>query len=321
VKKSAKEISGEDGLQKQMDWENKLLGPNTEKKIDLAKIQKLQAEEAARREKQDKIDKVDKERKDREAAIAAQRRDVKEPSTRDVPTIEEAPPPPKPAEKHDDAFVDKIMKDGKSGEKKHAVSNDEVDQLLAKAKQDKAANIAPKSNKNGRTDSVDQLLATSDKQQSIKTTTKKPVEAEPVSAEAAAREATLKAVATAQAKAQDERNRNKRPAIPDAAMLRAQQPTPTAVLPPQPKDTGKSGSWSDPFANEATPSRRSKVVPASSRSGAAAGRHAPSSRPAANDGWQDPFDSGGGNSKARPSAPKSSPGKGKHPAHWKDPFA
>src|SRR4051812_26191609 len=84
-----KEISADDkGLQKQMDWENKLLGPNTEKKIDLAKIQKLQAEEAARREKQQK---VDAEKKEREAALAAQRKDVRSPSTRDVPNIEEAP--------------------------------------------------------------------------------------------------------------------------------------------------------------------------------------------------------------------------------------
>src|SRR3569623_1229297 len=70
-KKSAKELSSsDDALDKQMDWENKILGPNAEKKIDLAKLQTLQAEEMARREKQEKIDRAEKERKEREAAAA-----------------------------------------------------------------------------------------------------------------------------------------------------------------------------------------------------------------------------------------------------------
>jgi hypothetical protein len=341
-KKSAKEISADDGFQKQMDWENKLLGPNTEKKIDLVKIQKLQAEETARREKQEKLDKVDKERKEREAALAAQRQDVKAPSTREVPSVEEAPPPPKPVEKHDDAFVDKLLKDGKSGERKHAaVSNDDVDQLLNKAKQDNGASITPKV-KSGRVDSVDQLLATADKQQAIKTTARKPAEAEPVSAEAAAREATLKAIAAAAAKAEEERNRNRRPAIPDAAMLAHRQPaaavvheappapratpvreTPVVAAPAAQAATGTAREWKDPFANEApaAPARRAKVsatiAPSSSRHGAA-GRHAPSTRPAGNDTVQDPFE-GGGTNKARPAAtPKKSR---KRSAHWKDPFA
>ena len=338
-KKTTKEISADDGFQKQMDWENKLLGPNTEKKIDLAKIQKLQAEETARREKQEKLDKVEKERKEREAALAAQRQDVKAPSTREVPSVEEAPPPPKPVEKHDDAFVDKLLKDGKSGEHKHAaVSNDDVDQLLNKVKQDNGATITPKP-KSGRADSVDQLLATADKQQAIKTTARKPAEAEPVSAEAAAREATLKAIAAAAAKAEEERNRNRRPAIPDAAMLAHRQPAAEVVreAPPAPralpvKETPvvaapapaaqAATAWKDPFANEApvAPARRAKVsatiAPATSRHGAA-GRHAPSTRPAGNDTAQDPFEGGGAN-KARPAAPKKSR---KRSAHWKDPFA
>jgi hypothetical protein len=286
-KKSAAEISADDGFQKQMDWENQVLGPNTTKKIDLAKIQKLQAEETARREKQEKLDKVDRERKEREAALAAQRQDVKAPSSREVPSVEEAPPPPKPAEKHDDAFVDKLLKSDGKPSKRVAVSNDDVDELLDKAKQDKAASIAPKPTKGGRTDSVDQLLATADQQQAIKTTVRKPAEAEPVSAEAAAREATLKAIAAANARAEEERSHNRRPAIPDAAMLQArrQQAAPTAQAAHQPeiaaRDTPesapaareapaavapsaapavKSSTWQDPFANEAAPSpRRTKL--------------------------------------------------------------
>jgi hypothetical protein len=291
-KKSAAEISADDGFQKQMDWENQVLGPNTTKKIDLAKIQKLQADETARREKQEKLDKVDRERKDREAALAAQRQDVKAPSSREVPSVEEAPPPPKPVEKHDDAFVDKLLKSDGKPSKRVAVSNDDVDELLAKAKQDKAASIAPKPSKGGRTDSVDQLLATADQQQAIKTTVRKPAEAEPVSAEAAAREATLKAIAAANAKSEEERSHNRRPAIPDAAMLQArrQQAAPAAEVARQAahqseivaRDTPesapaareapaavaasaapavKSSTWQDPFANEAAPSaaRRTKL--------------------------------------------------------------
>jgi hypothetical protein len=314
VKKSTKEISADDGLQRQMDWETKLLGPNTEKKIDLVKIQKLQAQETARREKQDKQDRLQKERKEREAALAAQRKDLKAPSSRDVPVVETPQVPTRPVEKHDDAFVDKLIKDGKSGERKRpAVSNDDVDELLAKAKQEKGASITPKPSRGGRTDSVDQLLATADQQQAIKTTTKKPTDAEPVSAEAAAREASLRALAAANARSQEERDRSKRLAIPDAAKQRTppqsnaaratsastslrtgraaqggQQSAQEAGGDLQDGRDGSDGSaWKDPFANEAaTPVRRSKtstaVVPASTRLGAA-GRRSSVVRPTAND--------------------------------------
>jgi hypothetical protein len=293
----------------------------------------------ARREKQERIEQVEKDRKEREAAAAAAaQRNVKAPSTRDVPGVAETPPPvTKPAEKHDDAFVDKLLS-GKAEKKKAAVSNDEVDQLLDKAKQDKGASIEAPRGRRGKADTVDQLLATTDKQASIKTTTRKQNDSgEPVSAEAAAREATLKAIAAAvAAKADEERARNRRPTIPDAAMLRTQassarvQP---AQLPPVPAKSAPARSgWTDPFASDSAGSStrgRGKVVtdtaPQSGRSvSPAAGRHAPSVRGGANDnrGWQDPFDSDGGSAKPRP-APKAAPAAkpGKRPANWKDPFA
>jgi hypothetical protein len=333
AKKSGKEISTDDrALDKQMDWETKVLGPNTVKKIDLAKIQRLQAEELARREKQEKIDQAERERKEREtAAAAAAQRNVKAPSTREVPAIPE-PPPPKPVEKHDDAFVDKLLT-GKSEKKKVAVSNDDVDQLLNKAKQEKPPVAAGKGRGKGA-DNVDQLLATADKQATIKTTARKPAEVtETVSAEAAAREATLKAIAAAAAQAQAEKARNKRPAVPDAAMLKAQ-----AVGKSQPdaaKPSAARAAWTDPFAGDgpsATSLRsRSKgsatatVPPASSRvAPAAAGRHSPpATRPAGNDTWQDPFEPGNGSAKPRPAPTKAAPAgrPGKRPANWKDPFA
>ncbi len=330
-KKSGKEISTDDhALDKQMDWETKLLGPNTQKKIDLAKIQKLQADEMARREKQERIDQAEKDHREREAAAAAAaQRNVKAPSSRELPAIPEAPPPAKPVEKHDDAFVDKLLT-GKGEKRKVSVSNDEVDQLLNKAKQEKPAPGVSKGRGRGG-DTVDQLLATADKQAPIKTTVHKPVEAnEPVSAEAAAREATLKAIAAA-ARAQEEKTRNKRPAIPDAAMLRAQAGARNQVESAKP--TASRAAWTDPFASDAGIGTRSKstatVPQAPARIlPAAAGRHSPgarpagNSRPAAGDGWQDPFDSGGG-AKPRTAPAKGAPAArpGKHPPNWKDPFA
>ena len=327
-KKSGKEISTDDkALDKQMDWETKVLGPNTQKKIDLAKIQKLQAEELARREKQDRIDQADKDRKEREsAAAAAAQRNVKAPNTRDVPAVVEAPA--KPAEKHDDAFVDKVMT-GKAEKKKATVSNDEVDQLLNKAKQEKGASIVPsKGGRGGKGDTVDQLIATADKQAAIKTTTRKPNDSgEPVSAEAAARAAAYKAVAAAlAAKADEEKARGRRPAVPDAAMLRAQGGAQTVgrqqVTQTSKPTAPRGGGWTDPFASDGASSSargRGKVVtdtiPPPSQ---ASGRHPPSSRPTGPNeggGWKDPFEPGGGTAKPRPSAPKAAPAAkpAKHP--------
>ncbi|MEP6654140.1 MAG: hypothetical protein ABJA82_12325 [Myxococcales bacterium] len=337
-KKAGKEISTDDrALDKQMDWEAKVMGPNTVKKIDMAKIQKLQAEELARREKQEKIDQAEKDRKEREsAAAAAAQRNVRAPSTRDLPAIPEPPPPQKPAEKHDDAFVDKLLT-GKSEKKKAAASNDDVDQLLNKVKQEKAPPAAGRHGKGA--DNVDQLLATADKQAAIKTTARKPAEVtEVVSAEAAAREATLKAIAAAAAKSQEERARNKRPAVPDAAMLRAQQVSTTRPQSERAKPApARAAAWTDPFAADSASGSSSRgrgkntptaTMPVSSRGvSAAAGRHAPpASRPTGNrnDNWQDPFDSGGGGAtKPRPAPVKAAPAArpGKHPPNWKDPFA
>ncbi len=332
-KKSAKEISStDDALQKQMDWENKILGPNTEKKIDLVKIQKLQAEETARREKQDKIDKVEKEKREREAAAAAAaQRNVRAAGTHDVPEIEEAPPPPKPAEKHDDAFVDRLLKDKALPKKKAAVTNDEVDQLLNQAKQEKP--VAAGKGRGGKgSDTVDQLLATADKQATIKTTTKRPSAAdEPVSAEAAAREAAMKAIAAATAKADEERNRNKRPVIPDAAILRARAEANARANPPPPPKVAPaaapSAGWSDPFANDAPPPSKRDRITTSVRPAANVAPAAPSTSgrrgSSRSGGWKDPFDGGDGASSPRSKTPaRTSPSKpSKHPPNWKDPFA
>jgi hypothetical protein len=354
-KKQAKEIG--DGMQKQAEWEEKILGPSTEKKIDHAKIQKLQAEEIARREKQDKLEQARKERE--EAKAAAEKRNVSAPAARDVPAVEETVEvkPAKPVEKHDDAFVDKLLKGGPKKKTAAAVSatNDEVDQLLNAAKDDSKDKkpVAGKGGK-GKGSDLDQLLATADKQESIKTTAPKPnpAIAEPVSAEAAAREAALKSIAAAAAaKAQEEKNRSKRPVVPDAAMLRAQSsPSPSssrvAAAPPAPAPTrapapapkaAPATDWNDPFAADDSQgssgrSKRGKITAASvtspisrqpveSPAPKASTRSAPS-----RDAWDDPFDSegSGSRSRARPAAkpaPAPKPAAKPRPPSWKDPFA
>ena len=183
------------------------------------------------------------------------------------------------------------------------------------------------------------MLATADKQAGIKTTARKPVDVpEPVSAEAAAREATLKAIAAAAAKAQEERARNRRPAVPDAAMLRAQQVSVTRPQADRTKATpARAATWADPFAADGASGAGSHgrgkntptaALPASSRGVSTAGRHAPpASRPARKRQWHlaDPFDSagGGGAAKPRPAPGKAAPAArpGKHAPNWKDPFA
>lgn len=311
---------GDDPLQKQLEWEAKLLGPSSEKKIDHAKIQKLQAEELARREKQEKLE---KERKEREAALAASRKDVATPSTRDVPTIEEtatAPVPAKPVEKHDDAFVDKLLKSDRPITKKRASAGpDEVDDLLKQAKDDK------KAGHKSRSDGVDELLATADKQAPIITSEPKVEAPEPVSAEAAARESALKAIAAAKAQEELQRGRNKRPAVPDAAVLRAQAQTgrPSMML-----AAPEKSDWTDPFEADGSKgatgrSRKAgmggdSAAPASANR-PAAGRRPPAARPPSEGGgWHDPFENSGGSK--RPAAKPAKPA-GKSRQGWKDPFA
>lgn len=313
---------GDDPLQKQLEWEAKVLGPSSEKKIDHAKIQRLQAEELARREKQEKLE---KERKEREAALAAQRKDVAAPSTREVPTIEEtatAPVPAKPVEKHDDAFVDKLLKNDRPlPKKKVSAGPDEVDDLLKHAKEEK------KSVRKSRSDGVDELLATADKQAPIVTSAPKAEAPEPVSAEAAAREAALKAIAAAKAQEELQRGRSKKPVIPDAAVLRAQAQAQPAARPSMILAAPEKSDWTDPFdadASKSTASARNRR--AGGERGApmlnnrpAAGRRPPAAHPPTEGGgWHDPSENNGG--AKRPAAKPTKPA-GKSRQGWKDPFA
>jgi hypothetical protein len=302
-------------LQNTLSWEDKVMGPETNKKIDLKKIEELQAKEKARREK---AEKDDKERREREAAQAAQRKDVAAPATKEV-EVEEAPVPVKPAVKHDDAFVDKLMNDKGGPKKKVSQGPDDVDQLLAKVKDNKGG--APAAKKN---DSVDQLLTSAEKQPTRTTVTRpSPALQTTKSDEEAAREEALRALAAAQAKlAADRAKQRQQPAVPDAAVLKARMaaengeaaapapkkaaPTLTTTSTPA---SASSDSWSDPFTTTDSPRGHKGAL-----------KHGKGPANGAKGGWGDPFDSGGG--KARPGGKAAGKGqkKTKDP-NWSDPFA
>lgn len=319
AKKSAKDVATTDdgNLQNTLSWEDKVMGPETNKKIDLKKIEELQAKEKARREK---AEKDDKERREREAAQAAQRKDVAAPASKEV-EVEEAPVPVKPAVKHDDAFVDKLMND-KGGPKKKVASqgSDDVDQLLAKVKDNKGGAPVAKS----KNDSVDQLLTSAEKQPTRTTVTRpSPALQTTKSDEEAAREEALRALAAAQAKlAADRAKQRQQPSVPDAAVLKARMAADNgSAAAPTPKKTAptltttstpasaSSDSWSDPFTTTDSPRGHKGAL-----------KHGKGPANGAKGGWGDPFDSGG--AKGRPAGKASGKGqkKTKDP-NWNDPFA
>jgi len=310
AKKSQKDVSSagtDSALENTLSWEDKVMGPDTNKKIDLKKIEAMQAAEKLRREKEEKND---KERKEREAAQAATRKDVAAPATHEV-QVEEAPVPVKPAVKHDDAFVDKLLND-KGGPKKKVVSSgtDDVDQLLAKSKGGPTTK--------GKHDSVDQLLTSAEKEPS-KTTVAHPAAALATkkSDEEAAREEALRAFAAAQTKlaAEQRAKQHQQPAVPDAAVLKARamasgdasaSSKKTAAPTLTTTSSTSSENWNDPFTS-------------GGRKGASLKHGAGNKASGTKSGMSDPFDGG---AKAHPAAKSAGKGqkKTKDP-NWNDPFA
>jgi len=308
--KTAKPASDDGNIQNTLSWEDKVMGPETNKKIDLKKIEELQAKEMARREK---AEKEDKERREREAAQATQRKDVAAPASKEV-VVEEAPVPVKPAVKHDDAFVDKLMNDKGGPKKKVSQGADDVDDLLAKVK-DKPAAGATK----GRNDSVDQLLTSAEKQPTRTTVTRPSAAMQTTkSDEEAAREETLRALAAAQAKlAADRARQRQQPAVPDAAVLKARamatendgtgakKAAPTLTTTSSP--AAGSDDWNDSFGSGEGHNQKGSLKHGKAPAGA-------------KNGWGDPFDAGGGKNKPAGKTNGKGQKKTKDP-NWNDPFA
>ena len=176
-KGASKKKSGEmlnDNFDKQMQWENSVLGPD-DKKAEMAKMAranamaKAAAERAAAEKAAAERNAAKEEAKQQRTPatktaaavlIATPIDETAGKSTRGTDKFAEepAPPPPPPAKPADDKFIDKILK-GEASKKKVVRNDDELNELLAKDK------IAPPPKPKGkRVDNVDDLLRSAEKQ-------------------------------------------------------------------------------------------------------------------------------------------------------------
>jgi hypothetical protein len=187
-KGAAKKKSSEqslDNFDKQMQWENNVMGPD-DKKADMARLARANALAKAAAEKA-AVEKVAAEKQ------AAKEEATRKPATKAAAPVllatpedenagkstksrgddgaghevspklstEEAMAPPPPVKPADDKFIDKLLK-GEPGKKKVVRNDDRLDDLLAK---DKIA-AAPKP-RGKRADSVDDLLKSAEKQPDV----------------------------------------------------------------------------------------------------------------------------------------------------------
>jgi len=174
---ASKKKSGEmlnDNFDKQMQWENNVLGPD-DKKAEMAKLARANAMAKAAAEKAA----VEKAAAEKQAA-KDEAKQQRTPATKSAAPVllatpedenagrstknndkfaeEPAPAPPPPVKPTDDRFIDKILK-GEQSKKKVVRNDDELNELLAKDK------IAPAPKPRGkRVDSVDDLLRSAEKQ-------------------------------------------------------------------------------------------------------------------------------------------------------------
>src|SRR5262245_20837826 len=185
AKKKSDDLADDKGIGKQLQWEDKVMGPD-DKKSELDKIRKAQEinKAAAEKAERDKAANAAREAKEKEAAAKAgpttQKRggEVALPQLPDEgpgagkgkpqhtevsPKLEteaaKAPPPAlKPA---DDKFIDKLLKEESSSKKKRASTADDkaLIDMLATDKPAKAAGAK----KGGRKDGVDDLLDDAEK--------------------------------------------------------------------------------------------------------------------------------------------------------------
>jgi hypothetical protein len=324
-KKKSSELM-DDQISRQMQWEDKVMGPD-DKRAELDKIARAQAVNKAAAEK------AEREKADREKAAAREaaapkpqvkRNDVALPTLPDEgakadkgkpheisPKLETAaaaapPPPVRPA---DDKFIDKLLKDEPAGKKKSARSSSddkELQSLLAISKDKPAAKAK---GRKGGGDTVDSLLEDADKAPNAPAPRVKHE-------------------------------------VPEWAKPEIESTHTTIVSPiarPQPKKDdgiihvvqGAAGQSSSPSRSETVASRVTPPPASSSRRGAPA---------RASGGWNDPFSDGGSkkgamaardrgdfdappaassrrSTAAAPAAPARSSRGGGSSGSWDDPFA
>ncbi|HET6145920.1 MAG TPA: hypothetical protein VFH68_00185 [Polyangia bacterium] len=163
-----------DNFEKQMQWENSVLGPD-DKKAEMAKMARANAMAKAAAEKA-AAEKAVAERN----AAKEEAKQQRTPATKTAAPVliatpvdesagkstrgndkfaeQPAPPPPAPVKPADDKFIDKILK-GEASKKKVVRNDDALNELLAKEK------IAPPPKPRGkRADNVDDLLRSAEKE-------------------------------------------------------------------------------------------------------------------------------------------------------------
>jgi hypothetical protein len=347
-KKSPTELHADDkSMKKQMQWEDKVMGPDSTK-ADLARVARAHALN-------------EKAIKDREAQAAREavappppvvakappkRAEVALPSVSDgagtktddsnrpheiSPKLssEEAKAPPPSVKPADDKFIDKLLRDEQEthAKKTSSASDRELEKLLAAGSGEKHAR---------RGDDVDSILKKADSGPAM------PAPRAPSALPAWTQQPDISpsrpvttVVAPIATKPQPKKNDDVIHVVQGAAGG-AVAPAPVAATPARPTRGTRSptarmssggSDWNDPFAEPSTVASRD-TAPASS------GRKAPSSRPAAvTGGWSDPFADKPETTRPQrppataPTAPAPSLKRGPrggepaaHPPGWKDPF-
>jgi hypothetical protein len=295
-KKAAELHADERSMKKQLQWEDKVMGPD-DKKADLERIARAhEMNEKAEREKE------------RQAALepapapapakgAAKKSEVALPSAPEEKAVaprevspklateeaKAAPPPVKPA---DDKFIDKLLKEEHPSSKKHASASDrELENLLAGAKGDKPAG------RRGKGDSVDDLLKSADKGPAMPAPRQQSGGLPDWAKTPEIAPATPPPAAVA-----------KTPAKKDDGVIQVVQgaasfapppppPPPVATREPAPRKgsraAAKAAEWNDPFADK-KPAGQREFTPAASVSKPAPRPAAKASASASAD-WNDPF--------------------------------
>jgi hypothetical protein len=310
-KKAAELHADEKAMKKQLQWEDKVMGPD-DKRADLERIARAHAmNEKAEREKERQAALEPAPAPAAAPAKGAKKAEVALPSAPEEKSTgpqreispqlatEAAKAPPPPVKPADDKFIDKLLKEEHPSSKKHASASDrELENLLAGAKSEK-----PAGRKKG--DSVDDLLKSADKGPAM-----------PAPRAASALPEWTK--------------------TPDIAPSTPPPAPPVAKAPPK-KDDGViqvvqgAASFTPPtsFAPPPAPA----TPPVASRGGrkGAAARNATAKADAKPVEWNDPFADGGKKTaSAREFTPAASvtrkepaarPAAAPPPANWSDPFA
>ena len=330
-KGSAKKKSSEqslDNFDKQMQWENNVMGPD-DKKADMARLARANAlakaaAEKAAAEKQVAEKQAAKEEatrkpatksaapvllatpEDENAGKSTKSRGNDDSAGHEISpklSTEEAMAPPPPVKPADDKFIDKLLK-GEPGKKKVVRNDDRLDDLFAK---DKIA-AAPKP-KGKRADSVDDLLKSAEKQPDV--VVNKPKTPDWAKIDAPAAPPPMAIAVRPQPKKDDGvihvvqgaagASNNPRPQMAAATPSRRTQNSDTferRESSPDPFDaprgrraqatSTRSASFADPFADGAPAPRSRAAAPPPPPRAAPAPRAQPAARPTFHDPFSDP---------------------------------